>query len=201
MYTQFVDVLRSLHAPGIVQLDGMSATCWLELAWEQLTGIYLAAALVCSTQDELSAKPALLDADRLISDWCEVKNDIEFERVFSADLERLRALLCAELHAAMCDAEKIPASITTRRRRTLPAKRPVTAAEAEAVQMVGQCSGNKSEAARQLGKHRTTVDQLYKSGMAKAGKTITQRPSTNRLPQDDRGQDSIAAEAHERRTK
>src|SRR5262249_3461882 len=88
-----------------------------------------------------------------------------------------------------------------RRQRTLQVERAITAKEAEAVKVVGECGGNFAAAARQLGKHRKTVQELYQSGMAKAGSRGSYKDDTGKatsalrrhavrtgLPTDRRGQ-------------
>jgi len=79
-----------------------------------------------------------------------------------------------------------------RKRSTKP--RDVTAKELAAMQAVAEHKGNISQAAKSIGKDRSTVEDAYHRGMTKLGKTICKkRPSTQQLPRDRRGGESTAA--------
>lgn len=86
-----------------------------------------------------------------------------------------------------------------RQRKTDAAPRPLTAKQAEAVQIVGECKGNYSEAARRLGvKDPKTVRQHYKAGLRKLGRKAV-KYATQRLPSDKRGQDNVSSDGDRRR--
>jgi len=65
---------------------------------------------------------------------------------------------------------------------------PLTAKEAEAVQMVSEHKGNVAAAAQACGKSRAAMKKLYDKGMKKLGKTALPKPRTQPLPHDRRGQ-------------
>lgn len=92
-----------------------------------------------------------------------------------------------ELGAAENPAARFP----KRRNRQSAKPRTVTAAQAEAVQMVGECKGSLAEAARRLGKNRKTVEQHYIAGLRNANicaAVLDQKPKKRNLPHDKRGQ-------------
>lgn len=68
--------------------------------------------------------------------------------------------------------------------------RPLTAKQGEALQIVGECKGNIAEAARRTGCDRKTMEQHYKTGMAKLGKSAVKH-RTKRMPVDLRGQEHV----------
>jgi hypothetical protein len=80
-----------------------------------------------------------------------------------------------------------------RRRATARAPQPLTPKQTEAMHLVGEHKGNIAAAARAAGKSRTAMDKLYKKATAKLGKKAIKH-FTQRLPQDNRGQETIAAE-------
>jgi predicted DNA-binding protein (UPF0251 family) len=75
-----------------------------------------------------------------------------------------------------------------RRRAGEPKLVPLTDRESEAVQMVGEHKGNFTAAARAMGLSRQRVSELYRAGNKKLGKAAVQKPKTQSLPQDRRGQ-------------
>jgi hypothetical protein len=83
-----------------------------------------------------------------------------------------------------------------RRRATARAPRPLTGKETEAMQLVGEHKGNIAAAARAAGKSRAAMSKLYKKATAKLGKKAIKH-FTQRLPKDNRGQETIAAEENE----
>lgn len=97
--------------------------------------------------------------------------------------------------------EGLPAPRPKQRRvrKPRPQKRPITAAQLEALQVVSECNKNFAKAARILGKDRKTVKQLYKAAMRKAGFIACQKPRMMPLPIDRRGQLSVANEDDWRR--
>lgn len=80
-----------------------------------------------------------------------------------------------------------------RRRRTLPSDRTLTKKEIRVLQAVGKSGGNIAKAARELGKHRTTVREQYDNAMAKIGRKAKAefKASLMPLPADNRGQLSV----------
>jgi hypothetical protein len=77
-----------------------------------------------------------------------------------------------------------------RRRKADAVPRPLTAKQAEAIQIVGECKGNFSQAAARMGLDRATVRQHYNAGMGKLGRKAVKH-GTQRLPSDKRGQDNV----------
>lgn len=79
------------------------------------------------------------------------------------------------------------------KKRRRPQNRPLTEAQTEAVQVVGECRGNIAQAAKNLGKDRSTVAELYRKGMQKLGRSAL-KPKTQRLPEDRSGQPSVGSD-------
>ena len=81
-----------------------------------------------------------------------------------------------------------------RRRRPplTPKARPLTARQAEVVQIVGECRGDLAEAARRLGIDRKTVKESYDAGNRKLGIRAMPKPKTVALPVDRRGGITVA---------
>ena len=78
--------------------------------------------------------------------------------------------------------------------------RPLTVRQTEVVQIVGECTGNIAKAARQLGRDRKTVEETYRAGLAKLGKTVYHsRDKTRLLPRDKRGQEAVSEDDDLRR--
>ena len=76
---------------------------------------------------------------------------------------------------------------------------PLTQRQAEVIQVVGECKGNIAQAARQLGRDRKTIEQTYRAGMEKLGKTVIQSKDKTRLfSRDKRGQ-ALVSDADDRR--
>jgi hypothetical protein len=80
-------------------------------------------------------------------------------------------------------------------RRTIP----LTAAQAEAAQLVGEHKGNFTAAGRAAGKTRQAMKKLYDKAMRKLGQTVVRpkKPKTQALPTDRRGQVDVAAPIEE----
>lgn len=132
-------------------------------SWRRLTHKYLPNA------------PALSELPTLIgNDWY-------------AGLTRL-AECCEDCAARLRGKPKAQA----RKRRRRPSETPpkVTGKQAEVVQVVGECKGNFSEAARRLALDRKTVKQHYNAAMRKTG-AVVRKVLTGRLPTDNRGQVSL----------
>ena len=71
--------------------------------------------------------------------------------------------------------------------------RPLTPRQVEVVQVVGECKGNVAAAARRLGRDRKTVEESYRAGMTKLGKTVYHsRDKTLLLARDRRGQETVS---------
>lgn len=82
-----------------------------------------------------------------------------------------------------------------RRSNKTPKANPLTSKQAEIVQVVGECKGNLAEAARRLGKDRKTVEEGYRTAMAKLGKTAYwTKNKTRLLSRDNRGQVNLSAD-------
>ena len=80
----------------------------------------------------------------------------------------------------------------TRKPKREPVKsRPLTAKQAEAVHIVGECKGNMVEAAQRLGIDRKSVADRYNAAMRKMGRTVV-RHVTQSLPSDRRGQANLS---------
>jgi predicted DNA-binding protein (UPF0251 family) len=88
--------------------------------------------------------------------------------------------------------------VKRRRRKTDAAPRPITAKQLEAAQIVAECKGNFSEAARRLGVSAKTVREHYHAGLQKLGRKAVKH-GTQRLPSDRRGQDSVSSDDDRRR--
>jgi DNA-binding CsgD family transcriptional regulator len=81
------------------------------------------------------------------------------------------------------------------RRRAGKPRKPsgLTDRQIEIVQIVGECKGNIALAARKLGRDRKTIDEVYRAGMAKLGKTIYRSiDKTRLLVRDRRGQETVS---------
>jgi len=89
-----------------------------------------------------------------------------------------------------------PAKCVARRRASPRKPTPLTAAQTEAMQLVGEHKGNFAAAAKAAGKSRTMMIKLYEKATAKLGKKAVKH-LTQRLPTDHRGQEIIAAEEEE----
>lgn len=85
-----------------------------------------------------------------------------------------------------------------RRRATDAPVKPLTAKQAEAAQIVAECEGSISRAAKRLGKSPKTIRQHYQAGMKKLGKNAVKH-ATRRLSHDRRGQANIAEDDDRRR--
>ena len=78
-----------------------------------------------------------------------------------------------------------------RRRQSATPTAPLTPAQTEALQMVGEHKGNVAAAAKATGKSRTAMEKLYKKGLAKLGKRDAEKVKTRALPTDARGQQDV----------
>jgi len=87
-----------------------------------------------------------------------------------------------------------------RKRRSLLGWR-LTEKQQQILQMVAECNGNKSEAARRLRLDVSTVRQHWRAGMEKLGKlaTTSKAPKKQRLPSDRRGQADVSESDDRRR--
>jgi DNA-binding NarL/FixJ family response regulator len=108
-----------------------------------------------------------------------------------AGAERVREILttCLEEQAPAVERKRPK----RRRRKTDAVPRPLTAKQAEAIQIVGECKGNFAQAADRIGRDRATVRQHYNAGMKKLGRTAVKH-RTQQLPSDKRGQDSVSSD-------
>ena len=109
-------------------------------------------------------------------------------------MEDVSHTLCPALDSVVAELRVEPAKKTRRRRAGQPQRpRPLTARQAEVIQIVGECKGNVAEAAIRLGRDRKTIDESYRAGMAKLGKNVCRKKKTGRLiPRDKRGQADVA---------
>jgi hypothetical protein len=97
----------------------------------------------------------------------------------------------------------IPAPSATPAKQPRPRRRvtdkprsiqPLTARQAETIQIVGEMKGNIAAAAKRLGRDRKTVEEAYRTGMTKLGKQVVRsRDKTRHLYRDARGQDDVAS--------
>jgi hypothetical protein len=78
-----------------------------------------------------------------------------------------------------------------RRRQTQKKERPLTAAQAQAMHIVGEHKGNIAAAAKAVGISRQAMDKRYKGAIKKLGRSATPKPKTQALPTDHRGQVNI----------
>lgn len=121
-------------------------------------------------------------------------SNVSYARVLSHDLR--------EFSDALDEAVKPAANKPKRTRRPSKSRksRPLTVWQTEVVQIVGECKGNIAEAARQLGKNRKTIEEAYRAGMGKLGKTIYRsKDKTRLLPRDKRGQEAVSEDEDLRR--
>jgi hypothetical protein len=117
-------------------------------------------------------------------------------------VDRLRTAICkwADNKTTEAPAPVAPPAVEARaskrkRRRRASAREPapLTPAQTEAMQLVGEHKGNVAAAARAAGKSRAAMKKLYDKATRKLGKKAI-RHFTQRLPRDSRGQETIAAE-------
>jgi len=83
------------------------------------------------------------------------------------------------------------------KRRKSSIESSLTGKQLEAMQIVGECKGDLAEAARRMGKDRSTIKQHYDAATAKLGKRPVKH-STKRHATDRRGQADIATDADKR---
>jgi DNA-binding CsgD family transcriptional regulator len=86
------------------------------------------------------------------------------------------------------------------KRRSLHGQ-PLTDKQREILQVVSDCKGNKSEAARRLNLDPSTVRQQWRAGMEKLGRLAVspKAPKKQRLPSDRRGQADLSEHDDKRR--
>jgi hypothetical protein len=134
---------------------------------------------------ELTAEAAQLEQFIMNVDECDGDKAIPLD-----DLRAwLSSLLDGTVPLATIPSTSTPKRTKKKRRSRQPAK--LTGKQLEACQIVGECKGNISKAAKQLGKDPKTVREHYEIGMAKLGKTAIKH-ETKSLPSDKRGQANIA---------
>ena len=86
---------------------------------------------------------------------------------------------------------------TSSKRRKPLVEPNLTAKQLEAMQIVGECKGDIAEAARRLGKDRSTIKQHYDAATAKLGKRPPKH-STEQHATDRRGQANLATDSDKR---
>ena len=82
-----------------------------------------------------------------------------------------------------------------RRRRAVKLRKPrePTPRQLEVIQIFGECNGNLAAVARKLGRDRKTIEETYKAGMMKLGKTVYHsKDKTRLLARDRRGQEVVS---------
>lgn len=80
-----------------------------------------------------------------------------------------------------------------RRKRAGDVVRPLTPRQLEAMQLYGECKGNFAEMGRRMGLDRKTAKQHYDAAASKVGpKAVAQKPETNAIAHDCRGQADIS---------
>jgi hypothetical protein len=114
------------------------------------------------------------------------------------------ANLKAALQSADCATPPSKAARTSGRARTKPKPRPrvsisLTPKQRKALEVVGECKGNISEAARRLDRDRKTVKQHYEAGMRKLGQSGDIDTKTVSIKSDRRGQLDVTREDDRRR--
>ncbi|HPD14577.1 MAG TPA: hypothetical protein PLE19_06495 [Planctomycetota bacterium] len=115
----------------------------------------------------------------------------------NAICSKLRHVMNVEEHSLNREYEQSPkgglSKKPRRRRRASEAASKLTVRQLEAVQIVGECKGNFTEAARRMGlKDPKSVRELYEKGVRKAGVAAVLKPKMIREAQDRRGQSLIA---------
>jgi hypothetical protein len=114
-------------------------------------------------------------------------------------IRQLRRFRYSKL-AALVEHERIAIRTTSGGKKKLRHResdlRPLTPKQAEGLHIVGECQGNFAKAAKKLGKDRKTVEQNYKSGMAKiaAAGSLNNKKKPGPLPTGLRGDDEITAD-------
>lgn len=98
----------------------------------------------------------------------------------------------SRLLTAIGDAGEAKGKRQFRKRRSQKS-RPLTPIQLEAIKVVGECEGNFTKAAKQLGKDRKTVQESYNAGLAKLAK-VAPKHSTTAQPTDRRGQANLVEE-------
>jgi hypothetical protein len=122
----------------------------------------------------------------------------DLRRLLVPDENRYCAALAADPKEIAAGYEEILWTVQSRRitgkrappRRRLVSPRPLTDIQALTCQRVGECDGDITKAAKQLGKHRKTVEQSFKEGMRKLGQEAGHqvRAATQRLTRGRRGE-------------
>ena len=136
-----------------------------------------------------------LPAPRGIDDWLRLAAavGVPAERILNGDFAPRDVKLIAEglrlRNKAGTTPEPSPPVGKGKRSkgRRKPPVKPLTAKQAEAVQIVGECKGNIVDAARKLGKDPATVRQAYQAAMAKLGQKAPVKHQTKAAPTDRRG--------------
>lgn len=105
--------------------------------------------------------------------------------------------LQAAVERCQRDRVKLTGRKRPKRKRDDGSRRPLTAKQAEAVEVVCTCNGNIAKAAKQLGRDRKTVYEHYITAMDKLGKDPSKRHKVSSLPHDRRGQPMVVEEPEE----
>ncbi len=116
-------------------------------------------------------------------------------------LDSLRPLEQALLKARAFARKSLKRKTAKRRRAGKPRKpRPLTPRQTEVIQIVGECKGNIAAAARRFGRDRKTIEEIYRAGMTKLGKTVYHsKDKTRLLARDRRGQETVSEDDDRRR--
>jgi hypothetical protein len=154
-------------------------------------------------------KDRLLEAERIVSAFAAGQRGIDADPltrfVVLREWDRLRDALMVLLKVERVldregerPAEK-PAGKGGRRRWVSPRKpTPLTAEQAEAVQLVGEHKGNVSAAAKAAGKSGQAMMKLYGKAMKKLGQAARVfKAKTGDLPLDRHGQVNLSTEEDE----
>ena len=203
------DEFRGLYPTPPEPIGGVRAETWHNLGRDLAVGIVdniigtalYADGVLCEVIYNRSMSNEQIDA--ILRQWPAVQAYLRDEAP-RFDCRQLVAMI--EDEAARSAARAFPPAVpappatvegkgnrTTRRRRagTDRKPRPLTARQAEVIQIVGECKGNVAKAAERLGLHRKTVAEAYKAGLAKLGKTVVKH-ATRLFPRDRRGQDDVS---------
>lgn len=219
---RLVEILKRLGSKWVMLRDRLDRDPWLpvvateaaddtasmedyELYWNALWGVigWLCERTDVDKWDVWEASHRLGTANGL-SPWKKQTGDEAEYRDLRFILPKLHALdrdgSTARLIAERPDIAELvglPATRTTpkgspRKRRATLKPKPLTARQAEIVQIVGECNGDIAEAARKLGVTHKTVAEAYKVAMGKIGITAVVRPTTTSIPEDHRGQMNVS---------
>ena len=174
--------LKVIRYPGVKEICGLAA---------MVRGASMQLAKIGDLYAGQSNSPYFYGMEK--KPWAKVRSDL---------LRWLRKLQQALLMArAFCSDAQKRRKPKRKRASDKPRKpRPPTLRQLEVIQIVGECIGNLSAAARKLGRDRKTIEGSYRAGMMKLGKTVyNSKDKTRLLARDRRGQATVSEDDDRRR--